>query len=70
MEMEREVREVDTPYGPIRVKLARGPLGATNAAPEFEDCLRASREHGVPLKQVMALAAGVAQGLFDDSQGD
>jgi len=66
MEMERELREVETPYGSIRVKLARGPLGSTNAAPEFEDCLRASREHGVPLKEVMALAAGLAQGLLDD----
>jgi uncharacterized protein (DUF111 family) len=26
MEMKREVREVETPYGAIRVKLARGPL--------------------------------------------
>jgi len=70
MEMRRAVREVTTPYGKIRVKLARGPGGSANAAPEFEDCLRASREHDVPLKQVMALAAGLAQGLLDEWQGE
>jgi hypothetical protein len=70
IEMEREVLEVETPFGAIRVKLSRGPLGAVNAAPEFEDCRRAAREHGVPLKQVMALAAGLAQGVLDESQGD
>jgi uncharacterized protein (TIGR00299 family) protein len=65
LEMQREATEVETPWGPIRVKLARGPAGSTNAAPEFEDCRRVAEEHGVPLKQVMALAVGLAQGLID-----
>jgi uncharacterized protein (TIGR00299 family) protein len=70
IEMERRVLEVETKYGPIRVKLSSGPLGSVNAAPEFEDCRRAAQEHNVPLKQVMALAAGLAQGVIDESQGD
>jgi hypothetical protein len=60
-EMEREIREADTPYGRIRIKLARGPGGARNAAPEFEDCRRAARETGAPLKQVLAAAAAAAR---------
>jgi hypothetical protein len=62
-EMERELREVDTPFGPIRIKIARGPGGSRNAAPEFEDCKRAARERDVPLKHVLAAAAAAAGAL-------
>ncbi|HUT79176.1 MAG TPA: LarC family nickel insertion protein, partial [Polyangia bacterium] len=63
IEMEREIREVETPFGRIRIKLARGPGGARNAAPEFEDCRRAAREGDVPLKRVLAAAAAAALDL-------
>jgi uncharacterized protein (TIGR00299 family) protein len=63
-EMRRELREVDTPYGRVRVKIARGPLGSANAAPEFADCKRRAEETGVPLKRVLAAAAGIAEALL------
>ena len=65
MEMGRSMHTLDTPYGPIQVKVARGPSGSVNAAPEFEDCRRAAEAHGVPVKQVMAVAAGLAQTLVE-----
>ncbi len=65
MEMSRSVHRVDTPYGPVRVKVARGPGGSLNAAPEFEDCKRAAHDHGVPLKRVMAEVSGIAQQFLD-----
>lgn len=54
--LERRWEHVDTPYGPIRIKV--GLLGAeeVNLAPEFEECAAAARQHGVPLKQVYAAA--------------
>src|SRR5262249_45507433 len=60
--LPRECRTVDTPYGPVRVKLARAPDGTMNVAPEFEDCRRLATERGVPLKLVhqAALVAAVA----------
>ena len=65
MEMVRSMHTVETPYGPIRVKVARGPEGSVNAAPEFEDCLAAADQHEVSVKQVMAVAAGQAQKLVE-----
>jgi hypothetical protein len=65
MEMSRSMHIVDTAYGPITIKVARGPGGSVNAAPEFEDCRRAAEAHGVPIKQVMAVASGLAQKLVE-----
>ena len=64
VEMRREIREVETPYGAVRVKLAWGPSGSANAAPEFEDCRRAAEKAGVPVKRVVAAAAGLADALL------
>jgi uncharacterized protein (TIGR00299 family) protein len=54
--LEREAVAVATPVGTIRMKLARRQGAIVNAAPEFEDCARAARESGRPLKDVQALA--------------
>ena len=53
--LPREVQTVHTPYGEIRVKVARWEEGA-KAAPEYEDCRRAAESHGVPLQQVYQAA--------------
>jgi pyridinium-3,5-bisthiocarboxylic acid mononucleotide nickel chelatase len=54
--LDRRHASVDTPYGPIRIKL--GALGQQeyNAAPEFEDCRAAATQHNVPLKIVQQAA--------------
>ena len=53
--LERRVREVPTPWGPVRVK--SGSLGgrAISAAPEFDDLRRVARRSGRPLKEVHRL---------------
>jgi hypothetical protein len=65
-ERVRELSEVSTAYGTIRVKFARGDGLPTNLAPELEDCLAAARRHRVPLKEVYAAAAAAAIRLPDD----
>ena len=56
--LEREFQEVQTEWGPVRVKIARWPSGEiANAAPEYEDCKRIAIAHSVPLKQVTQQAA-------------
>ena len=45
--LPRAFKTVDTAYGEITVKCAPG-----KAAPEYEDCRRAAREHGVPIAEV------------------
>jgi uncharacterized protein (DUF111 family) len=53
--MPRSIETVTTPYGPIRVKVARwGDID--RAVPEYDDCRRAAEEHHVPLLTVMAAA--------------
>jgi len=57
--LARELVEVQTRYGAVRMKLGRAAFGLVNSAPEFEDCARAAREHKVPVKEVMAEAIAV-----------
>ena len=54
--LRREFVEVQTPYGPVRMKLGFLGSALANAAPEFEDCAQAAREQGAPIKDVIAAA--------------
>jgi uncharacterized protein (TIGR00299 family) protein len=56
-ELERRHEEVDTPWGPVRVKVAMLGDSVVSSTPEYEDCESLSRKHGVPLKQVIQAAA-------------
>jgi len=53
---DREMREVTTAWGGVRVKVKLLNGVALSAAPEYEDCARIAREHGIPLRQVMDAA--------------
>jgi pyridinium-3,5-bisthiocarboxylic acid mononucleotide nickel chelatase len=54
--LERSFVTVETAYGLIRVKVGSQGGERLNAMPEYEDCRRAAREHGVPLKLVIEAA--------------
>ena len=49
-------RPIETPLGPIRFKVATRDGRVLNAAPEFDDCARIAAEHGLPIKDVQAIA--------------
>ncbi len=57
----RTFREIDTPYGPIKVKVAQKGEEIINIMPEYEDCRRLAAEKGVPLKTVIEAAAVAAK---------
>lgn len=59
LKLRREIREVETRWGRVRVKFS-GEEGTSNIAPEFDDCRRLALEHGVPLKTVMEEARAAA----------
>jgi uncharacterized protein (TIGR00299 family) protein len=54
--LDRAVESVETPYGPVRFKIARRNGEELNAAPEFDDCARIAVERGVAIKTVQAAA--------------
>jgi len=62
VELDRSVERVATAYGPIRVKA--GLLGEQelHAWPEYDDCARAARKHGVPLQAVQQAALAARRG--------
>lgn len=57
--LEREFVSVETPFGEVRVKVAKREGKVLNVAPEYEDCQRLAAEKSVPLKEVI-LAAQMA----------
>ena len=54
--LAREMTEVETRYGLIRLKLARREGRVTNVTPEYDDCRAAAERHGAPLREVEAAA--------------
>ncbi len=54
--LPRESGEVETPYGPISVKIAHLPGGAHRCVPEYEACRRIAEQQGVPLLEVYRAA--------------
>jgi len=54
--LQRQACTVSTPWGPVQGKLGWREGGPGVFAPEYEDCARVAREHGVPLREVYAAA--------------
>jgi uncharacterized protein (TIGR00299 family) protein len=54
--LERTLEEVETPYGSVRVKVARDGGREVGAHPEYDDCLARARERGVAVREVMTAA--------------
>ena len=50
--LPRSWHEVRTKYGTVRVKVSGAARDGQNIAPEYEDCRRLARDHGVPFKRV------------------
>ena len=68
--LQRRFVEVHTEYGSIRVKVGSRNHEDVNSMPEYEDCLRAAREHNVPLKLVMQAALVAAVRLALDTKAE
>lgn len=50
--LPRSWQEVRTKYGSVRVKVSGDAANGQNVAPEYEDCRKLARDHGVPFKRV------------------
>ena len=58
--LERTIRTVETPYGPVRVKIAALPQGRSKVAPEYEDCRQLAKLTGAPIREIYLAAERVA----------
>ena len=67
--LDREIIDVDTPFGRLLVKVARREGQPPNIAPEYEDCRKTAVKYGVPLKEVYAAAEESARALLA-AEGD
>ncbi len=64
MLLDRRVETVETPYGPVGVKIASSGEEILGLHPEYEDCRRAAEARGVPLREVMEAATSAARARF------
>lgn len=56
----REIKEIETPYGVIKFKVAKTGNRTVNVSPEYEDCKRVAMEKNIALKDVLEAAGSVA----------
>jgi hypothetical protein len=50
--LEREIRIIDTEFGPVQVKISRLSNQIVNLQPEYEDCVRIAETYHLPVKEV------------------
>lgn len=56
LKAQRSQQTIDTPLGPLLIKVKRLGARVISAAPEYEDCLRLSQERHIPLADIYDLA--------------
>ncbi|MEE9608955.1 MAG: nickel pincer cofactor biosynthesis protein LarC [Myxococcota bacterium] len=62
--LEREERRVSTPFGRLGVKLVWDGDGRALVSAEYDDCKRAARKAGVPLRDVVRAAEEAGRALL------
>ncbi len=69
--LPRAIHALNTPYGPVRIKVCRRPLGdlaqgqPLTVQPEYEDCAAIARSHSIPLREVLELVHSLAITTLD-----
>lgn len=57
--LARQIQTLDTPYGPIRLKIAYQQGQIVNVQPEFEDCAQVAKQQDLPWQQIHQLALSI-----------
>jgi hypothetical protein len=61
LKLTREIRTVETPYGPVAVKVGQLGERVVQVSPEFEDCRRLAAAAGIPVRTVLDAAREAAR---------
>lgn len=64
----RAVEKIETPYGPISLKIGKEGDVIKNIAPEWEECRKIAQESGIPVKKIfMSALINGTQKLMDEN---
>jgi uncharacterized protein (TIGR00299 family) protein len=61
LKLTREIKDVETRWGRVRVKVSRGGGDTVTLSPEYDDCKRLALEHQVALRLVLEQARAAAR---------
>ena len=61
LKAQRSFQHIETPFGPLLVKIKRLGKRILSAAPEYEECQRVARERGIPLAEVYEVAQHIIE---------
>jgi len=64
LKAQRSQQRVETPLGPMLVKVKRLGERIISVSPEYEECQRVAKEHNLPLADVYEVARGAARSLI------
>jgi len=67
--LAREHVRVETPFGPVRIKVGRRAGRVVTGSPEYEDCLRLARAQGVAFRAVAGAARAAWRARSADVPG-
>ena len=59
--LTRDMKEVQLPYGTVRVKISGSSKGIYNIVPEYEDCKALAIKTGLPLRDIIELVRRLGQ---------
>jgi uncharacterized protein (TIGR00299 family) protein len=68
--LDRAIETVETEYGRVRVKVARGPARALHFQPEYEDLVKLAEQAQVPLLEVQQAAIAAYHKLKANEERD
>jgi uncharacterized protein (DUF111 family) len=64
LKAQRVQERIETPLGPLRVKVKRMGTRILSAAPEYEDCQRIAQERDMPLAEVYEVVQRVIKSVI------
>lgn len=53
VKVQREIKEIETEWGKVRIKIASRGGQVMGVSPEYEDCKKIAEEKGIPLRRIM-----------------
>jgi pyridinium-3,5-bisthiocarboxylic acid mononucleotide nickel chelatase len=68
LKARRSQVRIETPFGPLLVKVKRLGSRIISASPEYEECRRVAREQSIPLAEVYTVARNAAQTFITTQQ--